>query len=89
MTTRVFTNCTNAGPVSVYVEDGKVVRVRPLAAYGPWRRSYPHIGCGLKRGFTYFRQISSVLVPAAASFRIETTCSSLYRFFGIFRFLQV
>ncbi|OGA33194.1 MAG: hypothetical protein A3G80_12490 [Betaproteobacteria bacterium RIFCSPLOWO2_12_FULL_62_13b] len=32
MTTRVFTNCTNAGPVSVYVEDGKVVRVRPLAA---------------------------------------------------------
>lgn len=30
-------------------------RVRPLAAYGPWRRTYPGIVCGLKRGFTYFK----------------------------------
>jgi FADH2 O2-dependent halogenase len=30
-------------------------RVRPLSAYGPWQRAYPEIGCGLKRGFTYFR----------------------------------
>src|SRR5918994_3641537 len=30
-------------------------RLRPLSAYGTWQRSYPHIVCGLKRGFTYFR----------------------------------
>lgn len=29
-------------------------RLLPLAAYGPWQRAYPHVGCGLKRGFTYF-----------------------------------
>ena len=32
MSERVFTNCTNAGPVSVYVKDGKVTRMRPLVA---------------------------------------------------------
>ena len=26
----------------------------PLTTFGAWRRTYPHIGCGLKRGFTYF-----------------------------------
>ncbi len=40
MTEQVFTNCTNCGPVSVYVRDGKVVRIRPLIAdekdYKPW-----------------------------------------------------
>jgi trimethylamine-N-oxide reductase (cytochrome c) len=40
MTEKVFTNCTNCGPVSVYVKDGKVVRVRPLVAdasdFKPW-----------------------------------------------------
>ena len=30
-------------------------RLRPLSAWGPWRRAYPEIGCGLKRGFTFFR----------------------------------
>lgn len=30
-------------------------RLRPLSAYGTWRRAYPHVACGLKRGFTYFR----------------------------------
>lgn len=30
MTEQVFTNCTNAGPVSVYVKDGEIVRIRPL-----------------------------------------------------------
>jgi molybdopterin guanine dinucleotide-containing S/N-oxide reductase-like protein len=38
--TQVFTSCTNAGPITVYVEDGKVVRVRPLVAddaeFRPW-----------------------------------------------------
>ena len=27
---QVFTNMTNGGPISVYVKDGKIVRVRPL-----------------------------------------------------------
>ena len=40
MTEQVFTNCTNAGPVSVYVKDGKVQRIRPLVAdekdFKPW-----------------------------------------------------
>ncbi|WP_119325133.1 NAD(P)/FAD-dependent oxidoreductase [Capsulimonas corticalis] len=26
----------------------------PLTAWGPWRRAYPDLGCGLKRGFTYY-----------------------------------
>ena len=26
----------------------------PLSTYGAWQRAYPEIGCGLKRGFTYF-----------------------------------
>ena len=29
-------------------------RIRPLAAWGTWRRTYPEIGCGLKRGFTFY-----------------------------------
>src|SRR5512138_1879985 len=37
---QVFTNCTNCGPVSVYVRDGKVSRILPLQAreedYRPW-----------------------------------------------------
>ena len=40
MSEKVFTNCTNAGPVSVYVKDGKVTRIRPLVAdendFRPW-----------------------------------------------------
>ncbi len=31
-------------------------RVRPLSAFGSWQRAYPDVVCGLKRGFTYFRQ---------------------------------
>jgi FADH2 O2-dependent halogenase len=30
-------------------------RLRPLSAFGTWQRAYPRIGCGLKRGFTYFK----------------------------------
>jgi FADH2 O2-dependent halogenase len=30
-------------------------RIRPLASYGAWQRAYPGIGCGLKRGFSYFK----------------------------------
>lgn len=28
--------------------------LRPLACYGTWKERYPHIRCGLKRGFSYF-----------------------------------
>ncbi len=33
-------------------------RVRPLSAFGTWQRTYPQVGCGLKRGFTYFKHES-------------------------------
>ncbi|MBW2273999.1 MAG: tryptophan 7-halogenase [Deltaproteobacteria bacterium] len=29
-------------------------RLQPLCKYGSWRRSYPELVCGLKRGFSYF-----------------------------------
>jgi FADH2 O2-dependent halogenase len=29
-------------------------RLLPLTSYGPWQRTYPHLVCGLKRGFTFF-----------------------------------
>lgn len=29
-------------------------RLLPLCAWGPWRRAYPEIACGLKRGFSFF-----------------------------------
>ena len=29
-------------------------RIAPLASYGAWKRTYPEIVCGLKRGFSYF-----------------------------------
>src|SRR5437870_5676030 len=29
-------------------------RLLPLTSYGPWKRTYPEVVCGLKRGFTYF-----------------------------------
>ena len=30
-------------------------RLRPLGAYGAWKRAYPRVTCGLKRGFTFFK----------------------------------
>ncbi len=30
-------------------------RLLPLTAFGPWRREYPQLPVGLKRGFTYYR----------------------------------
>ena len=29
-------------------------RLRPLSQWGSWQATYPQIGCGLKRGFSYF-----------------------------------
>jgi len=34
MSKQVFTNCTAGGPISVYVKDGRIVRVRPLVIDG-------------------------------------------------------
>jgi FADH2 O2-dependent halogenase len=31
----------------------------PLARYGSWKRAYPEIGCGRKRGFSYFAHASA------------------------------
>ena len=28
--------------------------LKPLCKWGPWQRTYPHVGCGLKRGFTFY-----------------------------------
>lgn len=40
MSEQIFTSCTTEGPISVYVRDGKVVRIRPLIAdpkdFRPW-----------------------------------------------------
>lgn len=40
MTRKRLTNCTNGGPISVHVEDGKVLRIEPLVIdeedYKPW-----------------------------------------------------
>jgi len=30
-------------------------RLLPFGKYGTWRRAYPDVGCGLKRGFSFFR----------------------------------
>ena len=30
-------------------------RIRPLSKWGSWQLRYPEIGCGLKRGFSFFR----------------------------------
>ena len=41
-------------------------RLRPLAAFGAWRRAYPGVVCGLKRGFTYFKHEPGRPFAAAA-----------------------
>lgn len=40
--------------------------LEPLAKYGPWKRTYPQLACGLKRGFSFFRhQPGLEFTPAA------------------------
>jgi tetracycline 7-halogenase / FADH2 O2-dependent halogenase len=41
-------------------------RLKPLAAFGAWQRAYPDVVCGLKRGFTYFKQEEGRRFAAAA-----------------------
>lgn len=34
-------------------------RLKPLTEYGSWKRTYPDLTCGLKRGFTYLAETAS------------------------------
>ena len=57
----------------------------PLCKYGTWQRTYPHIACGLKRGFSYFhhrpgepfrhdeRHTTELLVTASATDEVSDT----------------
>ena len=39
-------------------------RLRPLTAYGSWQATYPSVGCGLKRGFSFFKhEVDQTFVP--------------------------
>ena len=41
-------------------------RLRPLTAYGSWHATYPSVGCGLKRGFSFFKhEVHQPFVPDA------------------------
>src|SRR4051794_10004989 len=31
-------------------------RLLPLTMYAPWKQTYPEVGVGLKRGFTFYAQ---------------------------------
>jgi tetracycline 7-halogenase / FADH2 O2-dependent halogenase len=39
--------------------DYDLPRLLPLTEYGRWRRAYPNLACGLKRGFTFARHEES------------------------------
>ena len=41
-------------------------RLLPLTTYGAWQRAYPDLGCGLKRGFTYFHHTAHRPYEAAS-----------------------
>jgi len=34
-------------------------RLLPLCKWGTWRHTYPHIGCGLKRGFSFYHHTAT------------------------------
>ncbi len=44
----------------------------PLTKWGSWQRSYPDIGCGLKRGFTFHHHVLGA--PRPADLNAETSC---------------
>jgi FADH2 O2-dependent halogenase len=60
-------------------------RIRPLTMYGSWKRTYPDLRCGPKRGFSYFHQVphnhftphaqhtNELLVTASASDDVSDT----------------
>jgi FADH2 O2-dependent halogenase len=42
--------------------------LRPFAKYGPWKKTYPHVTCGLKRGFSFFRhEVGLAYTPRASN----------------------
>jgi len=41
-------------------------RLLPLTKWGPWQNAYPHVGCGLKRGFSFYHHRAGVPFAAAA-----------------------
>jgi FADH2 O2-dependent halogenase len=63
----------------------KLDRVRPLSKWGTWQAAYPELGCGLKRGFTFYhhnqalplkydhRHENELLVAASPHDRIADT----------------
>jgi FADH2 O2-dependent halogenase len=48
-------------------------RIAPLAKWGSWQSTYPEIGCGLKRGFTFFHQDGELLVAASPNDTVSDT----------------
>jgi FADH2 O2-dependent halogenase len=63
--------------------------LKPLAKWGTWQQSYPHVACGLKRGFTFHHHLLGAPVSAdpgrrdqllvAASARNEIADTHWYR----------
>ncbi|HEX4283636.1 MAG TPA: tryptophan 7-halogenase [Terracidiphilus sp.] len=43
----------------------------PLAKWGTWQRTYPHIGCGLKRGFSFYHHPSAAPDDPSANFATQ------------------
>jgi tetracycline 7-halogenase / FADH2 O2-dependent halogenase len=50
-------------------------RVRPLSQWGTWQATHPHLGCGLKRGFSFVWHTPprQLLVAASPSDRVADT----------------
>jgi FADH2 O2-dependent halogenase len=44
--------------------------LKPLAKWGPWQRTYPRVGCGLKRGFSFYHHTLGE-TPAADPDRVN------------------
>lgn len=54
-------------------------RLLPLTKWGSWQRQYPEIGCGLKRGFTFYHPSSDRPLLVAASPHDEIGDTHWYR----------
>lgn len=44
-------------------------RLLPFTKYGAWRRAYPEVACGLKRGFSFFRHDQGARFSSDAAHR--------------------
>ena len=54
-------------------------RLMPLTKWGRWQKEYPAIGCGLKRGFTFYHPSSDRPLLVAASPNDEIADTHWYR----------